>query len=189
MALYSVYNNFLARLKDIIGNIPKARVTHREVDNQIHELFENPIVSENVSCKKGCSYCCYTQVSVTESEAELLAKCVTDGVEIDRSFLYIQGEAANSASDWYSIPYEMRKCVFLAEDNTCRVYEDRPSVCRTNYVFSTPEKCSTIDGSEKPIRLLSTPKADMTIMASYANSCENGALPYMLWKALRKNNS
>ena len=148
------------------------------------EIFENPVAKSEVSCGKGCSYCCHTQVSITKDEAELLASHAVKLGDIDIQSLYIQAQAQNSDNDWYLFDHEQRSCVFLDDENLCRVYEDRPSVCRTNYSFSEPSQCSTEDGKSKPMKILRTEKADMAVISAFEESTENGALPYMLWKSL-----
>ncbi len=60
------------------------------------------------------------------------------------------------------------------------VYNDRPSVCRTNNVLSEALSCSTHDGTEKPIRILNTFEADMLVMSSFINSHNSGAMPNLL---------
>jgi uncharacterized protein len=147
-------------------------------------LFEDEIVQENVKCGKGCSFCCHTQVSVTRDEAELLAQRIIDGIDIDLERLYRQSKAENSSGEWYKMDHKTRACVFLGPEGECTVYEDRPSVCRTNNVVSDPANCSTEDGKEKSVRLLNTYASDMIIMAHFSNSKENGALPQMLFRSL-----
>lgn len=102
--------------------------------------------------------------------------------------MYIQANVENDAKKWFEIPYELRGCVFLDEKGACSIYEDRPSVCRTNNVLSSPKLCETKDGKEKAIRLLNTEKADMAMIAGYEASGEAGTLPTMLWKALHTYN-
>jgi uncharacterized protein len=152
------------------------------------KLFENDVVSSNVTCKKGCTACCHTQVSVTADEAALLANRITSGTEIDTARLLVQGEALNDSQNWYELPYQLRACVFIGDQGECTVYDDRPSVCRTNNVFSSPRDCSTLDGKEKPVRLLNTEIADLLLIGSYIHSMDNGALPHMLWRELRAAN-
>ena len=67
----------------------RARFTHKVVTDLLNESFRNPVVKELVSCKKGCSFCCHTQVSVTEDEAKLLAeKVLKKEVKIITSEMY-----------------------------------------------------------------------------------------------------
>lgn len=169
------------------GNpLKRAKLVHREIEEQMGQLFKDDVVQENVKCGKGCSFCCHTQVSVTRDEAELLAQNIIDGIDVDLEKLYLQSKVGDKAGDWYKLDHETRGCVFLGDEGECKVYEDRPSVCRTNNVISDPINCSTIDGVEKSVRLLNTYAADMIIMAHFEKSKENGALPHLLFKALDK---
>lgn len=139
-----------------------------------------------ITCHRGCSACCHTQVSVNKDEADLLAyRIINDNLEIDLTKMYIQANVDNDAKKWFEIPYDLRGCVFLDKDGACTVYNDRPSVCRTNNVLSPPKMCETKDGVEKSIRLLNTEKADMAMIAGFEMSGEAGTLPMMLWKALQ----
>lgn len=185
---FSITKRLIERIRNIKTAFIRARIVHREVDKHITELFTDPAVRSNVKCGKGCSACCHTHVSVSKDEAALLAKRVVDDTPIDTYRLYLQAQAYNDSSLWYRLNYQERSCLFLNEKGECRVYEDRPSVCRTNYVLSEPHQCLTIDGREQFVRLLKTDQADMAIMASFVQSEENGALPFMLYKALQKEN-
>ena len=166
---------------------PKERVemVHQQVVQSLATLFEDPLVSKYVSCKKGCSFCCHGQVSVTEDEADVLAdKIIEDEASIDIRRLGIQSKAKNKAVDWYKISFQDRRCVFLDEAGQCSIYKDRPSVCRTNFVVNNPQDCSTEDGIEKPLRMLKTHDADMIVMAHFIYNKVNGSLPYMLVQSL-----
>lgn len=116
----------------------------------------------------------------------LADRVINDQIGIDLRKLYIQGDVENNARGWFDLPYEMRRCVFLDEEGMCKVYEDRPSVCRTNNAFNDPVDCDTSDGVEKPLRLLNTDKADIAMIASYEVAGEGGTLPLLLWKALEQ---
>jgi Fe-S-cluster containining protein len=174
------------KLRQIGSPLARAVLTHKLIDLEINQLFSDPVVKENVTCKKSCSACCHTQVSVTSDEAELLASEVLNGSEVDLGRLRLLAEAGNESELFYQFSYEQRACPFLNSEGSCEVYENRPSVCRTNHVISEAELCETRDGVEKPVRLLNTFKADMIIMAAFKTSQENGSLPFMLWKALKR---
>jgi len=184
-----ITNTIIIALKKISSPYMRARRIHREVDANLEKLLEQQIVADNISCKKGCGHCCHTQVSVTGDEAQLLAALVEGGVKIDPMRLALQAGVKNNSVAWYGLNYSQRKCIFLDEKSECMVYEDRPSVCRTNYVFDPPSQCSTEDGIEKPLRVLNTFHADMAMMAGYIYSKDNGALPNMLAAVLSQNAS
>ena len=178
----------LKKLQKTHEPIKRARYVHRMVDELNEYIFHDPHVKTLSPCTSGCSACCHTQVSVTQDEAALLASRIEAGVQISHDRLMIQMATKNSASAWYALSYEERKCVFLDSENRCSVYEDRPSVCRTNAVLGEASQCDTSDGP-KPTRLVKTPEADLAIYASYLHSSEGGTLPYMLAKALKLTDS
>lgn len=176
-------NRVLSRITD-----PRERATksHEYVDSYIDQVFESDVVKSNLACGNGCSACCHTQVSINSDEANLLADLIIeDKVEIDLKKLYIQGNVENDALKWFKLPYALRGCVFLDQSGSCKIYESRPIVCRTNNVLGTKDNCDTRDGIEKPVRLLNTHKSDMVTIAAYRSAGAGGTLPYMLWQALR----
>jgi Fe-S-cluster containining protein len=167
--------------------IARARFVYDQVNQYNQEILSDPIVEKHLTCKKGCSFCCHTQVSVTEDEATLLADLVVRGeTHIDFQKLHTQMSAGNSAKNWFSLRHESRGCVFLDEEGACSIYQDRPSVCRTNHVVSDASYCDTSDGKEKPIRLLNTFKSDMVVYAAFEASKKSGVLASMLWEKLEK---
>jgi Fe-S-cluster containining protein len=185
--LRKIAERLMEKLKSIKGASDRARFAHDQVDYHLSKLFEEHKATSLVSCKAGCTACCHTQVSVTSDEAQLLIEVIAnEGIEIDLDRLRKQAETENDGQAYLKVPYGERRCVFLGDDNRCRVYSDRPSVCRTNYTFSPPEDCETKDGKEKQQRLLKTVEADMVIAASFSVSPDAGALPFMLTKALKR---
>jgi Fe-S-cluster containining protein len=175
----------LRTLRPIVSPIERAKLVHQFVDDCNEEVMKNPIVKQYSGCHRGCSGCCHTEVSVTPDEADLLAMRVQEGVTIDTQKLYIQKKVIESKESYYSLPYNQRACVFLGETGECRVYEDRPSVCRTNAVLGDSSQCSTVDGQMKEMRLVKTEHADMVIMGAFMHQhTENGLLPEKLWEAL-----
>lgn len=174
-----IVNFVINQLTKFKNKIQRARFVHQLVDEYNEEVFSHPLVEQFSPCKLGCTGCCHTQVSVTEDEAELLVKCVEDGVSIDLDRLQIQMLAKDDADAFYNLPYEQRRCVFLDDNGACKVYEDRPSVCRTNAVLGEADQCDTRE-TIKPTRLIRTPKSDMVIYASYLHSKAGGAMAYLL---------
>jgi Fe-S-cluster containining protein len=175
----------LKKLNKLHLPVKRAEYVHRMVDDLSGKIFQQPLVQQLSPCKQGCTACCHTQVSVTEDEAELLAEKIHAGVDINLQHLMNQVNAKNDSPTFFSLSYEERKCVFLDEEGSCKVYADRPSVCRTNAVIGDSSQCDTSEGT-KPTRLVKTHEADLVIYASFLHSKINGSLPYMLAKALKK---
>jgi len=114
---------------------------------------------------------------------------VEQGHKINLNLLEVQASVGTSATQWYQIPYENRRCVFLDEKNSCSIYEDRPAVCRTNQVLGPSSDCETKDGIEKPLRLVKTEEADMVVVAAFHIAGGSGSLPQMLYRALTEKKS
>ncbi|QDK42941.1 hypothetical protein DOM21_16075 [Bacteriovorax stolpii] len=184
----NITESVVEHLNKIKSKLEKARFVHNVVDECNKEVFAHPLLKEFVPCKAGCSGCCHTQVSVTEDEAELLLHNIDEGVVIDYNRLSLQSEAGNEAADFYKLSYKDRACVFLDENGACKVYKDRPSVCRTNAVVGEASQCDTSSQAQGPLRLVKTPKADMAIVAAFAVA-ESGTLPVMLSKVLKERNA
>ncbi len=171
----------LGKLK---SSLEKARFVHEMVDQEMSELYKNENVQKLTACQKGCAACCHTQVSVTQEEADLLAQRVLDGTEINWTNLQIQKDAGTNFERFMQIPYGQRKCVFLKDDNSCGIYEDRPSVCRTNAVVGSKDQCENKDGQIQKQQILNTYNADMIVMGAYMYTQKSGVLPQMLWEKL-----
>ena len=185
--------NFIKITKSLINRLKKhgdkkkrAKLAHKEVDYHLKNLFRDPAVKEQISCKKGCHACCHGQVSITSDEAILLGSRVLDGLDIDLELLYEQSLVKNSPANWFKLDFNRRRCLFLDDFGHCRIYEDRPIVCRTNFAISDPKHCSTEQTHENTVRILNTLNSDMATVGAFQASKENGAMPYMLYRALDK---
>jgi len=83
---------------------------HAEVDREAARLAERH--RERLRCGRGCSDCCQDGLTVLEVEADRIRRA--------HPGLLASGD-----------PHPSGRCVFLDGDGACRVYEDRPYVCRT----------------------------------------------------------
>lgn len=173
--LIAIVNLTLEALAKLSTPEERVKFLHAAIDDLNVSVFTHPLVKQFSPCKMGCSGCCHTQVSVTEDEARVLASKITEGIAIDFDRVKLQSETRNDAEEFFKLKYADRKCVFLDENGACSVYEDRPSVCRTNAVLGTADQCDT-SVERKPVRLVKTPQADMVIYAQFLFSNKNGSL-------------
>lgn len=88
----------------------KVIALHREIDALVQKLEAHHVA--RLSCARGCSGCCVDDISVFEVEAELIRK--------KHARLLAEGE-----------PHERGACAFLDDEGACRIYAERPYVCRT----------------------------------------------------------
>jgi Fe-S-cluster containining protein len=181
-----ITETMITHLNKIKNSLERARFVHNVVDEYNQKVFSHPILKELMPCKTGCTGCCHTQVSVTEDEAELLAHNISNGVDINYKLLEHQALAGNNSDTFFALPYKERKCVFLDDNGACKVYKDRPSVCRTNAVVGDAAQCDTSNNfGNGAIRLVKTHEADMAIVGSFSLARESGTLPLMLSKVLK----
>ncbi len=83
---------------------------HREVDEAAASLER--LHAERLQCRRGCHDCCVDGITVFEVEAE----------RIRRNHRSLLDEG---------VPHPEGACAFLDEQGACRIYADRPYVCRT----------------------------------------------------------
>ena len=87
---------------------------HRAVDEQAHSIAEAYALAHGhpSTCAPGCSGCCVDELTVFEIEA--------DRIRARHADLLASGE-----------PHPVGACAFLGNGGRCRVYPQRPYVCRT----------------------------------------------------------
>jgi Fe-S-cluster containining protein len=177
---FGIYLETLRALELISSPIERARLIHQLVDHFNQEVFNHELVKALSPCEAGCSACCFTQVSVTADEAQLLLEHLP---ETPPPRFEQQSQCGNDFLAFSRLPYSSRQCVFLDHESRCSVYQDRPSVCRTNAVLGEASQCDT-STEFRPQRLVRTSKADMVIYAAFEFSAKNGALASELGKLL-----
>lgn len=144
----------LAFYKEQFSKMPEGKVRAFSVNAFIEENLNDdkakrPARWEEVKCRRGCSHCCHNVVVATEDEADLLAFAMIEGqIEIDRDLLKRQSEFAGTDHEWFLQPKSENRCVFLSEDNSCRVYEYRPASCRKYFVVTDPSQCDDRVGAQ-----------------------------------------
>jgi uncharacterized protein len=83
---------------------------YEEIDARVNRLLK--IHDHRLQCRPGCSDCCMDDISVNEVEAN--------------NIKYHYGDLLKKA-----LPHHEGTCAFLADDHSCRIYDQRPYVCRT----------------------------------------------------------
>lgn len=153
---------------------------HDLVDQAMNEL-EAQHPNETVSCKSGCSFCCYQRVDISDDEATLLLAYSKEiGFEIDFDKLKKQSETKDE-KDFMGLRPRHRRCVFLNKENECGVYEHRPSACRKLVVISDPKLCDTIANKGAEVGRLVSLEAEV-VTSSSLNCTESGSMAEMILK-------
>jgi len=125
-------------------------------------LEAEPPEGEQVTCKKGCSNCCYIHVDISEEEAKLILEyCREEGIEID--WPRLKKQKRYNMETYFNAPKDIRRCVFL-ENDLCKIYQYRPMNCRKMYSLDDPKKCDLSNGLQKIKRFVS-PRAEIVACA------------------------
>jgi Fe-S-cluster containining protein len=83
---------------------------YEQIDLRVKRLVE--IHARRLRCRRGCADCCVDDISVNEAEA-----------------LNIRHFYADLLSE--KKPHPEGVCAFFSGDNSCRIYDRRPYICRT----------------------------------------------------------
>ena len=81
-----------------------------EVDHRATQIADGH--GARLQCRRGCCQCCVDELTVFEVEA--------DNIRLNHAALLVEQE-----------PHQPGACAFLDADGACRIYADRPYVCRT----------------------------------------------------------
>jgi Fe-S-cluster containining protein len=106
------------------GNIdPPVTLLSNTIDSTVRGLSD--VI---VACKKGCSHCCYTWVSVTAPEALAIAKIIKQRGEAAIEKVRLAHEQTKDY-DFDTRTQHPIPCPLL-EGDLCSIYDARPKVCR-----------------------------------------------------------
>ncbi len=94
-------------------------ITLWENASQFFDKVANKYQSE-VTCKSGCSKCCYTDISIFEVESK----------QIEHWFAALDSSSKEVLKENWKSHSIKEACVFLHEDK-CSIYPVRPIICRT----------------------------------------------------------
>ncbi len=86
---------------------------HQAIDDEVRGL--EAVHLGRLQCRKGCSSCCVDGLTVFEAEAEAIRRNHAELLET-------------------GAPHATGACAFLDETGACRIYRDRPYVCRSQGV-------------------------------------------------------
>lgn len=162
------------------GPIKAALVANKIVQILLDEKLEkDPVLASQVTCKKGCYFCCQMNVDITEDEAQVLIELAKEKkIPLDKKTLQRQ---AKCKGDHSKLKPRYRDCVFLGKDKSCLVYEYRPMNCRKYLVADDPKLCDT--NLDTKVRCVVDYLVEITTSA-VLSSVEAGPMPKMLLKFL-----
>lgn len=133
-----------------------------------------------VSCHKGCSFCCFLSVDVSDDEAILLTEVIEQN-KIDIDYERLEKQLVKDADEFNKLPLKTRRCVLLGQDGGCKAYEFRPTGCRKLIVLSDPKLCDTTQDHPQQTMRMANLEAEVISNAS-AHATESGTMAEMLLK-------
>jgi len=119
------------------------------------QFMEHEEYKKHVSCKKGCSFCCHSEIYCTSFEAKDIKKFVRKNkIKYDKELLKKQRKGYDN------LKWAEKKCVFLSNKGECNIYEVRPMVCRTHNAISDPEICDRSVIPDRATREMKSPEVE-----------------------------
>jgi Fe-S-cluster containining protein len=144
-----LFEKYTAALGVALAGLERGRALHQMMDAAVASASHVA-----VSCRRGCCGSCHSEVEITQDEAAVLRERVRGGVEIDQGRLETQAARERMSPAWKNFWSTENRCVLLSAEGTCRIYEDRPAVCRRLLVTTPPEACTTAGAALAPVRIL-----------------------------------
>jgi len=100
-------------------------------------------IGAEITCRKGCSHCCYYPVFLTLLEGIALYQGLKEkglwSRQLRDAFQRHSDMTRGLASEVWTL--SLIACPLLDSKGTCRAYEDRPFACRITYSVGNPSDC------------------------------------------------
>lgn len=145
--LEALYSRLLATMESLAAcETPplRAALAHQLIDKATEESDQTLAreAHSQPSCRRGCANCCYLRVAASNAEVDLIHEFMSrHKIRIDRERLAAQRRAYERIELKEPQTWKERACVFLDEDDSCRIYPVRPANCRKHAVISDPRLC------------------------------------------------
>ena len=92
--------------------------------------------ADNMQCQKGCSNCCYTDLTIMSWEESLIYEWFAKLSPDEKSDLKKRWNNNKNPKSKIVFNQPALPCAFLIDDQ-CSIYEARPIICRTQGMFVT----------------------------------------------------
>lgn len=178
-SIRSIFEKYTAKLLEFAPGLERGTALHQMMDRELKATAQFAL-----SCHKGCSGCCHYEVEITQDEATILFNAVLGGRRIDHARLVLQAARERKSPEWRRFGSRDNRCVFLGEDGACRVYNERPSICRKHVVTTPASACTTEGAKVDPVQVL---LAEILLSAHLSiEGTEFGSLAKMLLQTWRQ---
>lgn len=151
------------------GEVPHniAHTLHGLIDDSVNHTLKHDPNGRKVRCTRGCAACCSLHVHITRAEADLLiGHAANEDMALD--WARVERQAQHDLGTWHELLPADRRCVFLGDDEACRVYEHRPAACRKYMVITSPKLCDTVRFPGAEVGVLASAEAEVVTSAMLA---------------------
>lgn len=179
--VHGLLNGFITEMENQKKEHPTPKDMQLFLRDMLDDFIKTDILNrkgEQVSCRKGCSFCCNINVDLTEGEFDVIVDTINEQkLQIDWPLVSHQlsmnikerGLTKKSA------------CVFL-KNNECSIYNTRPNICRMYHVISEPALCDTKSNPHGTTQVPFSIYSEL-LMSAYITVFEqtSKSLNYRLW--------
>ncbi len=155
---------------EIIQQTNKSDETALQIMDNLYSFGESIVertetkgnLTKNIKCSKGCSYCCYAQVSVTPPEAIFIGNYLNENYSLSQTDQLLKHIRHNiSLTDGKSLEervlvWEQTPCIFLF-DGVCSIHPVRPFICRAWHSLSVTQCKDAFDSRKEDAEIDSYP--------------------------------
>jgi Fe-S-cluster containining protein len=123
------FKSILKELTYIFDEKERLAFVSKKIDS-----INSKVDPQKITCSKGCSHCCYHEISASKIELSIIKNKLT--TEQNEKFNYQSGFLNQD-----EIEYSKRACPLLNSENECSQYSDRPLICRATLVSTPSDNC------------------------------------------------
>ncbi|PEI52373.1 YkgJ family cysteine cluster protein [Bacillus pseudomycoides] len=123
-----------------------------ELLEKLYSAYDPAIeqLQKKAPCKKGCTACCFQQVSLQKIEAQRINIHINKKIKkvIKYNLKETKARKKVPSSLWTNRQSSIEPCPFLdITKGECSIYSIRPMHCRSHFVLSNPNMCNDITGN------------------------------------------
>lgn len=149
-------------------------------ENLVERIEREKGIKHKIDCKIGCSFCCYSRISLTPAEAVLISHFIKENYSLQKTDALLK-RATNNLRLTQDKSEEERinlwgktPCIFL-HDDTCSIYDVRPFICRAWHSLSADQCSVAFHTSDKDAEIDTTPFRNIILGAvrdGLSHACE-----------------
>jgi Fe-S-cluster containining protein len=134
-----------------------------KASNLLHKVFDglHKDIPETIECAQGCNFCCYSSVTITNTELSELALHIRTNFST-KEMDVLKAKLIATKKKYQKLNKEeritSRDLCALNIDGSCSVYEARPLYCRSAMSYSKKMCGIAHEAPETPVPMPKAPK-------------------------------